>query len=134
MRVNAPHIAAAWQKALEGLASDPSGAITAARTLVEAVCKHILDEQELSYAESVDLPKLYRLAAESLNLSPAQHTEQVFRRILESCQAIVEGLGAMSSGSEKAGARLASRHAELVVNLAGTMATFLLATWEAKHE
>jgi hypothetical protein len=137
-KVDAPHIAAAWQKALERRATDPSGAITAARTLIETVCKHILDEQAVIYADAEELPKLYRLTADSLNLSPSQHTEQLFRQILGGCQTIVEGLGAMRNrhsdahGSGKAGVRPAPRHAELAVNLAGTMATFLLATWEAR--
>lgn len=136
-KVDAPHVAAAWQKALERRASDPSGAITAARTLIETVCKHILDEQTVEYGHSEELPKLYRLTAESLNLSPSQHTEQLFRQILGGCQTVVEGLGAMRNrhsdahGSGKTGVRPAPRHAELAVNLAGTMATFLLSTWES---
>ena len=34
----------AWQKALDRRVTDPEGAITAARMLLETVCKHILDE------------------------------------------------------------------------------------------
>ena len=104
------------------------------------MCKHILDEQAVGYAETDDLPKLYRLTADSLNLSPAQHTEQLFRQILGGCQTVVEGLGAMRNrhsdahGTGKKGVRPAPRHAELAVNLAGTMATFLLATWESKQK
>ena len=139
-KVDAPHVAAAWQKALERRASDPTGAITSARTLIETVCKHILDEQKVSYSDTDDLPKLYRLTADSLNLSPSQHTEQLFRQILGGCQTVIEGLGAMRNrhsdahGTGKAGVRPASRHAELAVNLAGTMATFLLATWGSKQK
>ena len=111
-----------------------------ARTLIETVCKHILDEQKVSYSDTDDLPKLYRLTADSLNLSPSQHTEQLFRQILGGCQTVIEGLGAMRNrhsdahGTGKAGVRPASRHAELAVNLAGTMATFLLATWGSKQK
>ena len=133
-------MAAAWQMALERRASDPTGAITSARTLIETVCKHILDELKVNYSDTDDLPKLYRLTADSLKLSPSQHTEQIFRQILGGCQSVVEGLGAMQNrhsdadGTETAGFRPAPRHAELAVNLAGTMATFLLATWESKHK
>ncbi|MHB0958296.1 MAG: abortive infection family protein [Pirellulaceae bacterium] len=140
IKVDAPHVAAAWQKALDRRASDPSGAITSARTLIETVCKYILDEQKVSYSETDDLPKLYRLTADSLNLSPSQHTEQLFRQILGGCHAVIEGLGAMRNrhsdahGTGSSGVRPAARHAELAVNLAGTMATFLLATWESKHK
>jgi hypothetical protein len=38
------HVHAAWQKALDRRAADPEGVITAARMLLETVCKHILDD------------------------------------------------------------------------------------------
>lgn len=138
--VDAPHVAAAWQTALEKRESDPAGAIASARTLIEIVCKHILDGLKVSYSDTDDLSTLYQLTANALNLSPSQHTEPIFRQILGGCQNVVDGLGAMqerhtdADGTETAGVRPASRHAELAVNLAGTMATFLLATWEAKHK
>lgn len=139
-KVDAPHVAAAWQKALERRANDPEGAITAARTLLETVCKHILEEQGVGYTDADDLPKLYKATAGTLNLSPSQHTEQIFRQILGGCQTVVEGLGALRNrlsdahGKGKQGVRPAPRHAELAVNLAGTMATFLIATWEAAQK
>jgi hypothetical protein len=52
---------------------------------------------------------------------------------------VVEGLGALRNrlsdahGKGTAGVKPAPRHAELAVNLAGTMATFLVATWEARR-
>ena len=72
-------VQAVWQKALERRSIDPEGAITAARTLLEAVCKHILDEDSIPYNENIDLPKLYSLVASHLNLSPSQHTEKLFK-------------------------------------------------------
>jgi hypothetical protein len=84
--------------------------------------------------------KLYRQTAERLNLAPSQHTEQVFKQILGGCTAVVEGLGALrnrlsdSHGKGKARVKPASRHAELAVNLAGALAIYLLATWEAQSE
>ena len=36
----------AWQKALDRRTTDPEGAITAAKTLLETVCKHIIDEAD----------------------------------------------------------------------------------------
>jgi hypothetical protein len=74
-----------------------------------------------------------------LKLAPDDHTEQVFKQILGSCQSVVESLGALrntlsdahSPGPKRA--RPQSRHAELAVNLAGAMATFLVATWEARQ-
>jgi hypothetical protein len=43
-------IMGAWERALARRREDPEGAITAARSLVESVCKHVLDESEVPYA------------------------------------------------------------------------------------
>lgn len=130
----------AWHKALDRRANDAEGAITAARTLLESVCKHVLDSAGETYDDSAELPKLYAMTAKQLNLSPSQHTEQLFKQILGGCQTVVEGLGAMRNrhsdahGKDVTGTKPAPRHAELAVNLSGAMATFLLQTWEARHK
>jgi len=136
--LDSEHIAHAWRKALDRRSSDAEGAITAARTLLESVCKHILDACGIAYSDTDDLPKLYGTTAEHLNLAPNQHTERIFKQILGSCQSVVEGLGALRNrlsdahGKGKLAVRPAPRHAELAVNLAGSMATFLVSTWLAK--
>lgn len=138
--VSSAYIQEVWKKALERRATDSEGAITAARTLLESVCKHILDAASVSYEDSADLPKLYSLTAKQLKLSPSQHTEQLFKQILGGCQTVVEGIGALRNrhsdahGKGSAGSRPAPRHAELAVNLAGTMAMFLLQTWESRKD
>jgi len=129
-----------WSKALDRRESDPEGAITIARTLLETVCKHILDEKSVIYDDSkMDLTQLYRLVSMELNLSPSQHTEEVFKQILGGCSAIVNGLGTLRNrlgdahGKGKMPVRPATRHAELAVNLAGSLALFLVETWEAHN-
>lgn len=134
------HVNAVWSKALERRATDPEGAITAARTLLESACKHILDDLEVEYDDRADLPRLYKMTAEALNVAPTQHTEQVFRQILGGCTSVVDGLGSLRNrlsdahGKGRVPSRPAPRHAELAVNLAGAMASFLVQTWEARHK
>ena len=138
-QVDTPHVQAAWQKALDRRATDPEGAITAARTLLETTCKHILDEAQVAYKESSPLPKLYASVAKTLNLSPAQHDETIFKQILGGCHSVVQGLGTLRNrlsdahGKGKQAPKPASRHAALAVNLAGAMASFLLETWDARR-
>jgi len=127
-----------WLKALERRETDPEGAITLARTLLETICKHILDEHDIEYASGSDLPALYKMAAKTLDVAPSQHSEPIFKQILGGCTAVVEGLGAMRNrlsdahGQGKNPIRPAPRHAELAVNLAGAMAMFLVATHQAR--
>jgi hypothetical protein len=136
---NPGEIHARWQEALTRRASDPRAAITSARTLLEDTCKWILHEANDTFEDDDDLPALYRRLAKVLKLAPDDHTEKVFKQILGSCQSIVESLGAIrnklgdahSQGPMRA--KPQPRHAELAVNLAGTMATFLIATWEARR-
>lgn len=137
---NPEHVHPRWLAALDRRSSDPEGAITLARTLMEDVCKWLLVETGGTWEETDDLPLLYRKLAKSLNLAPDSHTEQTFKQILGSCQSIIEGLGALrnklgdahSVGPKRV--RPSARHAELAVNLAGTMATFLVSTWKARQE
>jgi len=136
---NPDEIHGRWQEALNRRKSDPRAAITSARTLLEDTCKWILHEAGDSFKDDDDLPVLYRRLAKLLKLAPDNHTEQVFKQILGNCQAIVESLGSIrnklgdahSQGPKRA--RPQARHADLAVNLAGTMATFLIATWEARQ-
>lgn len=129
----------AWQKALDRRVDDPEGAITAAKTLLETVCKHIIDDAGGTYGDNDDLPKLYALAAEQLNLAPSQHSETVFKAILGNCQAVVGNLAGLrnklgdSHGQGKRHVKPQARHAELAVNLAGSVATFLASTWAARQ-
>jgi hypothetical protein len=133
------NVHAVWQKALDRRRDDPEGAITTARTLLETVCKYILDQAAVQYEDDADLPKLYRIVASHLNLSPGQHSEEIFKRILGGCVSIVEGLGTLrnklsdSHGKGIKRVKPDTRHAELAVNLAGSMATFLIETWEHRQ-
>jgi len=128
-----------WRRALDRRKTDTEGAITLARTLLEGVCKHILDELKIPYSEDEELPKLYRQTAQQLQLSPDQHAEQLFRQILGGCTAVVVGIGAVrnrlsdSHGKGKLASRPGPRHAQLVVNLAGAAATFLVETFESRR-
>lgn len=133
-------ITEAWNKALARREVDPTGAITAARTLLETVCKHLLEDDagNAAYGPNDDLPKLYRMASERLNLAPSQHSEDAFKRILGSAASVVEGLGTLRNKVGDAHAtgrkpvKVAPRHAALAVNMAGSMALFLIETANAR--
>lgn len=129
----------AWQKALERKSSDPEGAITISRTILESVCKHILEEKGINFdSNKIELSELYKKTAKELNLSPSQHTEDIFKQILGGCSGIVNGLGSLRNrlgdahGKGKTNIKPAARHAELAVNLSGSMALFLLETFNAR--
>lgn len=133
---NESHIHEQWQKALERKSSDPEGAITTARTLIESILKYILDEKGIKYNDNTDLSELYKEVSKSLNLAPEQHQEQIFKQILGGANGIISGLGSLRNklgdahGKSKMNIKPKERHGELAVNLAGTMALFLYETFK----
>jgi hypothetical protein len=138
-KFDAEGVHSVWEKALARRHSDPDGAITSARTLLETVCKRILDEAGETYSDKDDLPALYRAAALKLQIAPSQHTEDAFKRILGGATSVVEGLGSLRNkigdahGHGGKPVRPSARHAQLAVNLAGAMAIFLVDTWIARN-
>lgn len=133
---DADGVYAVWSKALARRNTDPEGAITAARTLLETVVKRILDEMGETYSEKDDLPKLYARVATSLKLAPNVHTEEPIKAILGGAMNLVNGIGTLRnrlSDSHGRGGKLpvrpSPRHANLAVNAAGAVAAFLVETY-----
>jgi len=131
---------AVWDKALSRRNTDPEGAITVARTLLETVTKRILDERGEAYSERDDLPRLYAKTARILNLAPNQHSEEAIKAILGGATNLVNGIGTLRnrlSDSHGRGGPMAvrplPRHASLAVNTAGAIATFLVETHQEKE-
>ena len=129
---------AVWKKALQRRHADTEGAITVARTLLETVCKRILDDLHITYTDKEDLPKLYSITASALKLAPSQHSEEAVKAILGGAIAVVNGIGTLrnklsdSHGRGGKPVKPAARHASLAVNMAGTLATFLAETHAEK--
>ena len=133
--LDAEHVHAVWSKALSRRTDDPEGAITLARTLLETVIKRILDDFSLDYTDKDKLPKLYEKSAKALSLAPNQHSEEPIKAILGSVTNLVNGIGTLrnrlSDSHGKGGplpVRPSPRHANLAVNAAGAVATFLVET------
>ena len=139
MRLVAESVFAVWNKALESRHTNPEGAITSARTLLKTVCKRLLDERGVTYSETFDVPVLMRMVSEQLNLAPAQRSTAAFKRILAGAASVVDGLSSLPDtfgDAHEHGWPTAPRahHAQLAVNMAGAIATFLVEAWEVRVE
>lgn len=138
--INSATVQAAWHTALSRRDDDHDGAITAARSLLETVCKHILDEAGISYEQHTTLPDLFRLTSSTLNLHPSQHVGHILKRTLGGIVATVEGIGSLRNvlgdahGRGAQGETPESRHAELAVTLSGAISTFLISSWESRSK
>jgi hypothetical protein len=79
------------KKALTTVSSDPAGSITAARSLIEAACRHILADLGVTDDSHGKLPKLYKDAAARLGLASTSDLNDALRRLLGGCVTVVEG-------------------------------------------
>ena len=113
--------------------SDFDGAITNARSLLEAVLISIesdLDSNRPDY--DGNLPKLYRRVQKHLNLCPGQEELADFlRQILSGLTSIVSGLASMRntmSDSHAIRYKPSKHHARLAVNASKTLSNFIFDT------
>jgi hypothetical protein len=115
--------------------SDYEGAVTNARTLVEAVLQAI--EKELSGSQQPydgELPRLYKRVQKLLNLDPdRKDIAEHLRTVLGGLASIVHGLAPLRnkmSDAHPAVFRPGKHHAKLTVNAAKTLVDFLFDSYE----
>ena len=109
---------------------DFDGAITNARSLVEAVLSVIEKEFDPNPPEyDGNLPKLYKRVQKHLNLSPGQEDlSECLRQILSGLTSIISGLATLRnemSDSHVISYKPLEHHAKLAVNSAKTLCDFL---------
>lgn len=114
---------------------DFDGAITNARSLVEAVLSAIEKEFDPNPPKyDGDLPKLYKRVQKHLNLSPGQESlAECLKQILSGLISIVSGLATLRntmSDSHVISYKPLEHHAKLAVNCAKTLCDFLFETKE----
>ncbi|MBY5439065.1 abortive infection family protein [Rhizobium leguminosarum] len=131
-------------RALPSLSDDPEDAVTAACSLIEAVCRSILIELGLPLPPKRDIDGLLKAVQEPLGLSPGRadlpgEIEQDVRQVLGGLTSVAKGIGALRThggdahGREKGFRRIDPRIARLALNSASSIALFLIETWESKQ-
>ena len=131
-------------RALQSLESDPEDAVTAACSLVEAVCRSILIELAQPLPPRKDIEGLLKAVQVSLNLSPGRsdlppEVEDDVRQVLSGLTTVVKGVGALRThggdahGRQRGFPRIDARIAHLALSAASSAALFLIQTWERQQ-
>ena len=132
-------------RAQQNSKGDPEDAVTAACSLIESVCRSILIELGLPLPSKKDIDGLINAVQASLGLSPGRtglppEIEADVRQVLGGLTSVAKGIGALRThggdahGREKGFTRLDSRIARLAINAAGSLALFLIETWETHQQ
>jgi hypothetical protein len=121
-------------RALTRADNDPDGAATSASSMLESVCKSVLDRLGKPHPKDQSIAKLYGSVASELNLGVDQHSQEQIKRILGAMANVVYGIGTIRTQKGDAHGRglsyrgLEPRHSRLVINAACTVALFLVET------
>jgi hypothetical protein len=127
-----------FDRAYKAITSDPPVALTAACAILEAVCKHYIEDENLEMPNKQLLGTLWPMVAQHLGLSPKDVADDDLKQILSGLYSISSGVAALRThegsahGRGKRTYKIAPRHARLAVHAAHTMAMFVLETWEAR--
>lgn len=125
-----------WEKLLERRKTDPEGSITASRTLLEDVCKCILDENNIEYSTKTGLPTLSEKALMSIELHPSQANEDSIRKLLGLCTSGCNIIGEFrnkygdSHGNGIKKDVSDPMYVEFIVNVSGAIAKLMIEKWD----
>lgn len=119
--------------------ADPPLAISSAKALVEATCKHVLEELDEDYDDKADIPFLVRTVQKALkvhpdDIAPTAKGRETIVRTLSNLSQVVTGLAELRNeygpdhGRTRASSGIRPRHAHLAVGASQTYCQFLLET------
>lgn len=119
---------------------DPADAILAARELIESVCYLVIEAHGERAPKNPSLGQLYGQAASLLGLRADAiegdtEASKAARQVLGGLMSIATGMGELRTRVGRGHGRATpsparQRHAELATNAAGTLALFVLDTWQ----
>ena len=71
--LNSEEVQKLFTIAMNRTEKDANGAATAAKSLLELICKLLLDDMKVEYSSSEDIPSLFKKISPKLNLHPTQY-------------------------------------------------------------
>ena len=127
-----------FKRALQSVESDPPAAVTAACSIIEALCKVYIIDNQLPMPSKQTVKPLWDVVQKDLGLHPGSVVDQDLTRVLGGLSSIVDGIGALRTHAGSAHGHspspypLEGRHARLAIHAAHSVITFVLESWEKK--
>lgn len=124
-----------FERAISQIDSDPHAAITAASSIIEALCKTYIESLSLEMPSKQTIVPLWRVVQQhlGLNLDPTLAEDQ--KKIFQGLASIVDGVGAYRTHIGSAHGRglqpppIAASEARLAVNSSHTLVIFIMERW-----
>lgn len=114
--------------------------LTASRTLIETVCKTLLDSLDVVYAPGADLADISKALTKALDLHPGTKTTRALKQVCQGAISMINGIGALRNahgdahGNGQVVVTFPFRHAELTAYLSYSLTSYFVESFEAKHQ
>lgn len=122
-----------WKKIYSRKSFDKDGAITACKTLIETTLKHLLDEKTIEYSSKDDIKDLYKKVSKNYGLEPSKQKSAEFTQLCSGYISVVDSIstirnkyGDAHGKSKQVVFDLKQNYIDVVVNMTGSIVTFLL--------
>lgn len=124
-----------FNRAYESVQTDPAAGITAASSMIEAVCKTYIYDRGLELPNKQNIQDLWQVVRNDLRLDPKSVEDVDQKKILSGLAAIVDGIGALRThigsahgrGPDCRPARV--REAKLAISASQALSVFILDSW-----
>lgn len=124
-----------FNRAYESVQTDPAAGITAASSMIEAVCKTYIHDRGLDLPNKQKIQDLWQVVRNDLRLDPKSFEDVDQKKILSGLAAIVDGIGALRThigsahgrGPDCRRARV--REAKLAISASQALSVFILDSW-----
>lgn len=130
-----------WKKIYSRRTFDKEGALTACKTLVETAFKHLLDEKEITHSTKDDIKDLYKKVSGAYGLRPSEQGSEGFTKLCSGYISIIDGIAVIRNKYGDAHGKsgnvqedLKQHHIDFVINMTGSIATFLLSFVKTEPE
>lgn len=133
-------IDADFERALTSVEADPPSGITAASSLIEAICKTYIDEHNLQLPKKQNIKDLWHVIRDDIGLNPKSVVNDDLKRILSGLSSIVDGVGSLRTHAGSAHGRgpnspiVGSNEARLAINAAHSLAVYIMEVWASKEK
>lgn len=129
-----------FNRCLENIEKDPPASLTGACSLLEALFKVYIEENNVTLPKKETIKELWKVIQHSLNFKISNDMDEDIKRILSGMSSIVDGVGSLRTHKGSAHGRkekkflISSRHARLAIHAAHTLAVFVIETWIEKSK
>ncbi len=124
-----------FNRALATVATDPPSGITAASSIIEALCKTYIHDRHLALPRKQNIQDLWRVVRNDLGLDPKLVEDEDQKKILSGLASIVDGVGSLRThvgsahgrGPDTKNAKV--REAKLAISAAHSLCVYVLELW-----